>query len=416
MRILLIVPMVPRGDGAGAIPLLLQAQLVGLRERHEVTLVTAMGDEPGESEAAERLTRSAVDAWIVDRRQPASPGRRWRRRWRLAETWVRKRWPWRTVWFADPGVQGLIDQLAATRTFDVVAVEDSAMSVFRLPSGVPAVLTEHEAHRAPAPEWRHGPLAGLPKRALAALDWRRLEPFQRRAWDRFDLIQVFSRGDAEAIAEQDPSLAPRLRVNPFGLVLPAPGDPSREDGTTVLFVGNFTHPPNRDAAAWLAEEIMPAVRDRFPQARLRIVGSSPPPGVLALAGPGVEVIADAPTVEPYVEAAAVVVAPVRAGGGMRMKVLDAMAKGKAVVTTELGAEGFTEFDPKPPLRIADSAEAIAEATAGLLADPSERRDLGLRARAFVEARYSPAAWAERLERVYEDAIASSGEPRIRSDW
>lgn len=406
MRILLVVPMVPRDDGAGAIPLLLHAELAGLRERHQVTLVTAVGDEPGETEAAARLQRSGVGALVADRRQPKSAAGRWRRRWRLGATWARSGWPWRTVWFADPGVQSLIDQAAATRTFDVVAVEDSSMAVFRLPSGVPAVLTEHEAHRAPAPEWRRGPLAGLPRRCLAAIDWRRLDGFQRGSWGRFDRIQVFTRGDAEAVAALDPSLAPKLRVNPFGVELPAAADPARQEEGTLVFVGNFTHPPNCDAATWLAREILPAVRTRVPAARLRIVGSSPPAAVRSLAGPGVEIVADAPSVEPHIEAAVVVLAPVRTGGGMRMKVLEAIARGKAVVTTRLGAEGFAEFGTEPPLRIADDVDGIATLAAGLLTDPGKRRELERSARSFAEQHFTPRAWADRLTRVYEDATAS----------
>ncbi len=408
MKILMVAPMVPREDGAGAIPLLLHAQLAGLRERHEVTLVSAVGDERGEAEAAAALIDSGLDAHFADRRQPRSARRRWRRRLRLAATWATRGWPWRTVWFADPGIQAILDRLAAAKSFDAIAVEDSAMSVFRLPAGVPAILTEHEAHRAPRPGWWRGPVAGMPGRVLGAIDWRRWGRFQRSAWRRFDRIIVFSRGDAEAIAASEPELRPRLRVSPFGLVLPAAADPGREEEGTVFFVGNFTHPPNRDAAVWLARAIMPAVRRRRPEARLRIFGSAPPEEVLDLAGPQVEVVADAASIEPDLEAAAVVLAPVRTGGGMRMKVLEALAKGKAVVTTPLGAEGYAELDPQPPLRIADGAEAIAAATADLLEDAALRRDLGRRARAFAEAHYSPAAWAQRLEQIYDESISGAG--------
>ena len=114
-------------------------------------------------------------------------------------------------------------------------------------------------------------------------------------------------------------------------------------------------------------------------------------------------IGDAASMDPYLEAAAVVLAPVRSGGGMRMKVLEAMARQKAVVTTPLGAEGFTDFDQDPPLAIAASSEAIAAVTADLLGDRERRRDLGRRAREFACRHHSPAAWAERLEAVYGEA-------------
>lgn len=403
MRILLIAPMVPQAEGGGAIPVLLDAQLNGLRAKHEVTLVTAIGDEPGETEAAASLREDGVDLRAADRRRPP-PGRRRRaRRHRLAATWLRRPWPWRTVWFADPAVQIEIDRLCGSRRFDVVAVEDSSMAVFRLPAGVPAVLTEHEVRRPRAVRRLPGPSPrGWPRWAFGELDWRRWEAFQRAAWRRFDLVQAFGERDAAAIASMAPDVGSRVRVNPFGLAIPPAADPDREQADTILFVGNFTHPPNRDAALWLAGEIMPAVLARRPQARLRLVGSTPSREVMALAGDRIEVIADAPSVRPHLEAASVVLAPVRTGGGMRMKVLHALAVGKPVVATTRGAEGYAGAG-QAPLIVADDAATIAKATVELLADPERRRELGKQGRTFAIERHGPAAWATRLEAVYEEA-------------
>jgi glycosyltransferase involved in cell wall biosynthesis len=403
MRILLVVPMVPRSDGPGAIPMLLEAQLAGLTKRHEVTLVSTIGDDLGEAEAAAALIRSGLDAHFIDRRLAPTLTRRTQRRLRLAHVWATRPWPWRTVWFAPDALQGLISRLGDTRAFDVAAIEDSAMSVFRFPAGVPTVLTEHEAFRAPAPSWRDAPAAERPRRLLEWIDWRRFDGFQHAAWRRFDLIQVFGDGDAGEIAKVAPDLASRVRTNPFGIVLPAPLDPAAEDNGLVLFVGNFTHPPNRDAALWLAAEIMPALRAANPAARLRLVGNAPPPEVLALAGPGIEVVANAPSIEPHLAAAAVVLAPVRTGGGMRMKVLEALARRKAVVTTTRGTEGYTGFEAELPFIVADHPGEIAGRTAQLLAEPERRRELGRRARQFAERHYSPDAWAGRLEAIYAEA-------------
>jgi glycosyltransferase involved in cell wall biosynthesis len=301
----------------------------------------------------------------------------------------------------------VIDRVSATRSFDVVAVEDNPLAVLRYPAGTPAVLTEHEAVRAPAEEHRAARARERPGRALRAADWRRWDGFLPRAWRGFDLVLDYCRGDAEAIAARAPDLAGRVRVNPYGMELPAAADPAAERPDTVLFTGTFAHLPNRDAARWLATEIMPAVRARRPEARLRLVGSAPPREVLDLRGPGVEVIADAPSLAPHLEAAALVIAPVRSGGGMRIKVLEAMAAGKAVVTTPLGAEGFDVLDPAPPLAIADGAEPIAAATSELLADPAKRSDLGRDAREFAARWHTPDAWAKRLEAVYEEAGGST---------
>jgi glycosyltransferase involved in cell wall biosynthesis len=407
MRILIVAPMVPDPDGAGAIPILLHAQLTGLRERNVVTLVTAVGDEPGEAEAAQKLIATGFDVRTADRRQPRRATKRWWRRLRLATAWLHGT-PWRTAWFADPGIQPILDRLAAEDKFDVAVVEDSAMAGFRLPPGAASVLTEHEVLRPRRVDWHPGPPSRWPGWAWRELDWRRRHRFQRAAWKRFDRVLAFSRRDAEAIAELQPEVADRVRISPFGLDLPLIADPTGEDADTLFFAGNFTHQPNRDAAQWLTDEIVPALRRLRPQARLHLVGSSPPPSILSLAGPGVEVTADAPSIEPYLGTATVVAAPVRTGGGMRMKVLQAIGAGKAVVTTPRGTEGFTCFEEEPPMVVADRANGIAAATSALLGDDSRRRLLGGRARAFAERHHSPQAWAERLTSVYEEAGARTG--------
>src|SRR6476659_2598687 len=171
MRVLLVTPMPPQADGGGAIPVLLHAELLGLRRSHEVTLVTAFGDEPGQAAAVERL-RGEIEVLAADRRRPPPGLRRLRRQLRMAARWARGGWPWRTVWYADPGIQAILDRLEG-REFDVIAIDDSAMSVFRYPAGVPIGFTHHEVLR-PRPRARPpGSPRGWPGWAFGELDWRR---------------------------------------------------------------------------------------------------------------------------------------------------------------------------------------------------------------------------------------------------
>lgn len=406
MKVLLVTPMPPRPEAPGAIPLVLHALLDGLRARHEVTLVTAIGDEPGELAAAEAVRLSGVDVHAIDRRRPTGLARQ-RRRLRLANTWARGHYPWRTVWFADPAVQETLDWLIRARPFDVVAVEDNSMGVFRLPARLPTVFTEHEV-RAPGAVEPHRSLSGQWIRSAArAVDRHRWPRYQTSVWRKFDRIQVFTQFDATLITELAPDVCDRVRVNPFGIALPSPADPAREVPDTLLFVGNFTHPPNVDAAVWLAREIMPRIRARNPEARLRIVGAGAYGQARALAGEGVDFVGDVPAIGPLLESAAVVLAPVRQGGGMRMKVLQALASGKAVVTTRRGAEGLLLEDEEPSLVIADDADTIAAEAARLLNDSGARRSLAERARSFAARHHSPEAYGARLEAVYEEAVAAN---------
>jgi glycosyltransferase involved in cell wall biosynthesis len=404
MRILFVIPVPPRSESPGAIPRVLQATLMGLRERHDVTVVTAAGDEAGEMEAAESMSRLGVASHVVDRRRPEGP-RRWLRRLRLASTWAQGRSPWRTVWLADPRIQKVVERLAADSRFDVLVVEDNAMGVFRFPPHIPSVLTEHEVRRPRPVHYSWKSQRNVATWALREEDWRRWRSYQPRVWRRFDLIQVFSDRDAARIRELAPDLANRVRVNPFGIELAEKTDVREEEPGVVLFSGNFTHVPNVDAAVWLATEIMPILRTLEPTVRLRLVGPAAPEAVRVLACPDIEIVGEVASMGPELATAAVVVAPVRIGGGMRVKVLHSLAAQKAVVTTSRGAEGLAAPPHDLPLVIADDAAEIAERIAELLRDTALRHRLGERARAFVLEQHSPAAYARRSEAVYEEAIA-----------
>src|SRR5262249_4945354 len=138
------------------------------------------------------------------------------------------------------------------------------------------------------------------------------------------------------------ALAPSARV----LVIPPSPPPLNQvalqsiSANTVLFSGNFIHPPNVDAAMRLATSIFPLVLRRNPEAVLQLVGDAPPDELRRLAGPNIQVTGRVPHMRPYLEGAAVVVAPLRMGGGIRIKVIDALYNSKPTIASTLAAEGL----------------------------------------------------------------------------
>jgi glycosyltransferase involved in cell wall biosynthesis len=196
-----------------------------------------------------------------------------------------------------------------------------------------------------------------------------------------------------------PEISDRIRINPFGIEVSEKAEADREEPETLVFVGSFGHRPNVDAALWLGDEVMPLLRARRPGVRLFIVGSEPPTEVRDLASENIIVTGRVPEVEPFIERAAVVLAPVRTGGGQRTKVLQGMAMGKAVITTPLGAEGLELAGEQPPVVVRDDVEGIVASTIDLLDSPGTRQKLGRCARAAVEEHYSPEAFARRMEAV-----------------
>lgn len=403
MRILMVTPIPPAPQATNAVPLVAWAQLAALAPRHDVTIVTVAGPDPAEIEAVEDLKRSGKAVYAVTRTVSRGAAK-WKRRWRLAFTWIFEPYPFRTVWYYEPEVQRILDRLLAEQSFDLIGVEDNAMGIYRYRTTSPRLLTEHEVRKiGPADTrgwpWKHG-FAGM----FREVDWRRWRSYQRSVWKRFQKVQVFTARDAACAAEIAPEVVSRVHINPFGIVLPCLPDPTAEQENTVIFTGGMTHPPNEDAAIWLGTEIMPLLRKMRHGVRLIIVGSYPPQSVLDLACDDIVVTGRVPEVEPYIAGAAVVVAPVRTGGGQRMKVLQGMALGKPVVATQRGVEGLAVVGADPPLLVADSAGEIARSVAALLESAEARRELGSRARAFVEEHYSPEAYARRLEAVYSELV------------
>jgi glycosyltransferase involved in cell wall biosynthesis len=230
------------------------------------------------------------------------------------------------------------------------------------------------------------------------LAWRR---FDRRTYRRAAAVVVFSEPDREAVAAAA-SETP-VHVVPLGLAAaPAPLDPAGEDGT-IVFVGSFVHPPNVDAALQLVREILPLVRRRHPAVTAYVVGDRPPAELVALATPSVVVTGRVAAVEPYLDRAAVVVAPLRQGGGMRVKVLEALAAGKALVATPLAVAGLDVSDGRHVL-LAETPGDFAAAVSRLLDDQGSRAALGSEARAWALEQPGWDAVARRYEQVYESLV------------
>jgi len=284
---------------------------------------------------------------------------------------------------------------------DIVEIHLQAMAQYVAAPArmrVARVLVDHDPGSGWADELLRG-TTGLRRlsRRLEAGAWRR---YERRTRPRFDAIVVFADRDLTAVR---PS-AGHTTVTRIPLAVDVPRRPLAPEGSgqpTVLFVGGFAHPPNVDAARWLATSIFPRVLQGVPEARLELVGHEPGDEILALAGDRVSVHGSVPDVTPYMDRAAVIVAPIRIGGGMRVKVLEALAGGKALVATRRAAEGL-EAQPGEHLLVADGEDQIVGALVELLLDPQRRRRLAENARRWAEARLG---WDEGIT-AFEDLYQS----------
>jgi polysaccharide biosynthesis protein PslH len=288
-------------------------------------------------------------------------------------------------WFAsvmDPAA--LDDALAGARDapYDVILLEGTPLVRLlpSLPPNVPRVLDLFDVHSVVAQR-----AASRVEGGDRALDheFERTLAFERRAVQACDLCLAVS--DQDATIARDWLGARAVRVVPNGVdtnyFTPASGD---IDPGMMLFTGRMNYPPNADAVHYFVDDILPRIRNEVPAATLHVVGASPGGDLTALESENVIIHGRVEDVRPFHRRAAIVVVPIRDGGGTRLKVLEAAACGKPIVSTGLGAEGL-------PLRngmelvIADTSAGFAAAVVALLRDPVRCAALGATAREATRA-------------------------------
>ncbi len=240
-----------------------------------------------------------------------------------------------------------------------------------------------------------------PAGALARRGIERIDAAQAQAARLADAVLAVTEGEARWLGKFNS----RVRVIPNAIDCAAHRwrAPSARAGGAVLFVGHLRYPPNQDAATVLAREIYPRLREARPEARLLIAGRRPGPALRALAGEGIEIVADPPDMAPIWERAAVLACPLRWGAGSRLKLLEAAAWGVPIVCTAIGAEGLALRAGDHYLR-AEEPAAAAAALAGVLADPARHDAMAARARACVEAEHDIGRLVEPLGRLYRELL------------
>jgi glycosyltransferase involved in cell wall biosynthesis len=337
---------------------------------------------------------------------PGSQRRRSRRVARLALGVVLGR-PVQVVDFASLDYAARLRRAVDEWRPDIVHLELEAMAQY-LPlatSGGTVLVLVEPAVRTAYELWQGA--SGLERctRFVDFLAWRR---FERAIAGRADAVVALTTRDTEAL-HRVAGDAP-VHTIPLATDLPAKRfDPVGAAPPTVVFVGGFGHPPNVKAAQRLALRIFPSVRAQYPDSVLFLVGDKPPAEVRALARADVVVTGRVPAVEPYLDRATVVAAPLDVGGGMRVKVLDALAGGKALVATPLAVEGLPLTDGEHAL-IAESDANFADALVRVLRDRTERERLASSAREWAERHLDPATAAAAYQRLYDEVLAGR-EPR-----
>jgi len=364
-----------------------------LSSQHEVTFYSYYGGDPDpayESELRRQLPGSV--AICTGKQELSRPAR--------ALDYllhVGNQAPYAVSRFASPKVQKQLGRWFREKSFDVAVCDFLDVAVnFPERLTIPSVLFQHNVE---SEIWRrHAATAENPvMRAMYGTEFRKMLRYEQNEVQRFHHVIAVSESDRALMTQW--VNADRITVVPTGVDLgayrPVPNAP--EPPPLVTFVGAMDWEPNADGVDYFCTEIWPAVKAEVPAARFRIVGRNPGKRVLKWASESVEVTGRVPSVVEHLQQSAVVIVPLRIGGGTRLKIYEAMATAKAVVSTTVGAEGLDVHHGRD-IMLADDPRSFAQAVMMLLRDRELRRRYEVAA-AETAARYDWPAIGDRFGEV-----------------
>lgn len=408
MRLLLLFPTSPLPVFSGGRRRIYEVTR-RLARRHELTILAFWRDEEARAGLAQLAAETGAEVVAVPFREgrwerygPAA----WRRAWRA---W-RGPLPADVVLWQRPGMQAALAQVLARQAVDLIQVEWPYLAPYALAHPhIPAVLITHDIFSVALR--RRAGLEGRLRRSRLAAQARRWERYEAAMYPRLAAVAAMSAVDAEHIRRLAPTARVVILPNGVDTAALTPG-PVRAQARHLLFVGSPTHAPNLDAACWLLETIWPRLKARHPELTLTLANLDHPQ-IRRRLGVGVECTGRLPDLTPLYRRADIALAPLRAGSGTRLKILEAFALGVPVVSTSLGHEGL-EVTPGEHLLGADDAEAFVAAIERLLADADLRRRLAAQARRLVETHYDWEAIVARHERLYLELRKASFSPVSRA--
>jgi glycosyltransferase involved in cell wall biosynthesis len=381
MRILFITETVPYPlDSGGRIKTFHTLRM--LASAHEVRLHAFIRDE------AQRAHRPALEALGVPTTLHLVPRSILREAWFAARSLVGA--PYSVGRHFDGAVHRRVAAEAAAWRPDLVYCDHLSMGEYARRLGVPIVYDAHNVEYAILQRFagtRPDPLT----RAAAAVEWRRVRAYEAELCRQSCLVFVVSDVDRQALTELSGAGVPFVEVpiavdaagtSPVATLTRAP---------RLLFLGGLHWPPNADALLTFVRDMWPRVLASRPDATLTSVGRDDHPSAAECrAAPGVRLTGWVPEIDPFVHESRLLVVPMRAGSGMRVKILEAMARGLPVVSTSVGCEGIG-VEPGRHLLLADTPDAFADAVLRVLSDDDLAATLARHARALVLERYDVAA-------------------------
>lgn len=393
MKILFLSPTVPfpLTDGGRIRVFNLLKQIA---EKSDITLL-ALETQPTDEEGVAELQQLGVQVHLVPN-APTLP----RVSLRTLINAFHRQQPITVSRYDLPAYRQKFRELLATEDYDLVHYEMFHTAQFHTETDLPGVLSQQNVD---SEIWRRlcSETANPFYKFVYWTQQRAFQRYERVLSPKFDVVTCTS--DIDAIVFQQHCAEDAIAIIPNGVdVTHFQPDFTTESPAHLIYIGSMDWYPNEDAVAFFADEILPSIQSEVSDVRFSIVGGNPSARVEKLAErDGVIVTGRVPEIKPYFAEATVFVVPLRIGSGTRLKILEALAMGKAIVSTSVGAEGLDLKDGEE-IFIADEPKPFAEAVTRLLTDPALRRRIGANGRARVEKDYDWRSIGEKLHRLYTE--------------
>jgi polysaccharide biosynthesis protein PslH len=364
-----------------------------LAKKNEITLL-ALETEPTDNEGIDYLRRQGIEAHLVPQGQQLPP--------LTLQTGIRaliKRQPITVARYDIPAFRDTLHSLLAENAFDLIHYEMFHTAQYLVKGEIPGLLALQNID---SYIWRRlcEQTANPLRKLLFWTQQRAFARYERVMSPKFNVVACASEIDRDVLRAACPNL--RAEVIPNGVDIESyQPNPALEEPATLIFTGSMDWYPNEDAVTYFADEILPGIRAKRPEVEFYIVGKNPTDRVQGLESrPGVVVTGRVEDIQPYISRATVYVVPLRIGSGTRLKILEALAMGKAVVSTTVGAEGLNLSDGEE-IFLADEPTKFGDVVLRLIGDEPMRRQLGENGRQRVEVEYDWRRIGEKLHLLYE---------------
>ena len=313
-------------------------------------------------------------------------------------------------------MRAVVNQIIAAEQIDVIHADQITMAQFAIPpknsDSISWPTTIFDAHNA---VWtivdRLRENAPWFLKPVLSLETRRIQQFEGEIVQSFDHTLAVTKEDQQALLQIIQSAADKRLVEDKISVIPIAVDTQqlqpaarKPNSMNILTMGTLHYPPNADGIRWFAREVFPLVKDKLPSASLTIIGKNPPADFIQLAAEqprSIKVTGYVPDLDPYMDEAALMVVPVRAGGGMRVRILEGFARAMPMVTTTIGLEGI-EAQHGTEILVEDTEDGFSDAVIELLSNPDLQNQLAKHGRILAEQKYDWQAVLSKLGTLYAD--------------